>query len=663
MATRVLIVDDSLTVRMDLDRAFRDSGLSPTLCDSGAQAQAALAKSAWDLVVLDVRLPDADGVELLAQIRADPAHEDTIVLLLSTEAEVADRLRGLQTGADDYVGKPYDAASVVARAHQLLRSRSATGADRPTVLVIDDSLTYREHLRASLEGEGYAVVTAAGGEEGLRLAAGRRPNAIVVDGMMPDIDGPTVIRQIRLDAALRDIPCLLLTGSDDDASELRTLEAGADAFVRKHEDLSVLLARLATAARSRTEALPITAAGSVHGPTTLLMVDSDEEYLREAGAALRAEGHEIVLARRAADALTLLAAQPVDCVLLGLNTLHGDLADLAVEIRQLPGLSTVPIVVLGPGAEPTALIDSLAAGADHYIARSDGLPILKANVRSQIRRKQTQDRARRIREELLRGEAEAAEARAAKKLAAARAELVEELQWRNEELDAFAGSVAHDLRTPMTVIKALAEEMIEDDIGVLGKRGQQRIHRIETAVDRMTELVDSLLLLSQASRAELRYDRADISALARDVVDELRRRDPDREVTVTIADGMSVRGDRGLLRVMLANIVGNSWKFTGRVEHARIDIYCERADDVVTYFVRDNGAGFPPANAERIFRPFQRVHTVAQFPGTGIGLTTVRRIIERHGGTVRAQSDGIGLGSTFVITLPVRTDPDDLTDA
>ena len=174
-------------------------------------------------------------------------------MLLSTEAEVRSRVRGLTTGADEYVGKPYDTVYVQARARELIRRRPeardrASGGSQ-TVLVIDDSPTFREQLRATLESAGYAVVTAATGEEGLQLAAAIRPAAVVVDGLLPGIDGGTVVRRLRLDAGLRRTPCLLLTASEDRGDELRALDSGADDFVRKEEDASVILARLGASPR------------------------------------------------------------------------------------------------------------------------------------------------------------------------------------------------------------------------------------------------------------------------------------------------------------------------------------------------------------------------------------------------------------------------------
>src|SRR5579862_3245032 len=199
MAGSVLIVDDSLTVRMDLAEAFESAGFEAILSSSVREARDALSARSIDLLILDVLLPDGDGVELLEEIRADEARHDLPVLILSSEGEVKDRLRGLKTGADDYVGKPYDAAYVVARGRELLTRREpatlgASPGDELAVLVIDDSVTFREALRGVLQGAGYTVVSAGSGEEGLRLAGSRRPAALIVDGAMPGMDGATVIR-------------------------------------------------------------------------------------------------------------------------------------------------------------------------------------------------------------------------------------------------------------------------------------------------------------------------------------------------------------------------------------------------------------------------------------------------------------------------------------
>ena len=644
----VLIVDDSLTVRMDLHEAFVADGFRSILCADGAEARAAFTGAQFDVAVLDVLLPDADGVELLRELRARPGREHTVTVLLSSEAEVADRLHGLRTGADEYVGKPYDAGYVVARARQLL-GEDPLRDDRTTVLVIDDSLTFREKLRELLEPEGYAVITANSGEEGLRTAADRRPQAVIVDGVMPGIDGATVIRRMRLDPALRDIPCLLMTASDDYATEVQMLEAGADAFVRKQQDLAVVLAKLAAVLRTSAAQLPFEVTGSLHGPGKVLTVTADRQRLASLGDALRDDGYDVVAAGTGEDALDLLAAQPVDCIVLSLDSSGGDARETCRRIKEVPQIGDTPVIMTGDHDD--ALLDCLAAGADDYVRSADGPEALRAHVRGQIRRKQSLDESRRIREELMRRELDAAGERAARQLAETRAALVEELEWRNRELEAFSGSVSHDLRGPLQVVSSFAETMLDEEEEPLSPQVRHRVERIYAAAARMADLVESLLILARASRGDLRRQRSDLTATAWQVVGEVQAREPGRTIRFTVAEQMTADGDEGLVRVILENLINNACKFTRRVPAPLIEIGWNGPGDSPQYHIRDNGAGFPSGKAIELFRPFARLHDAADFPGTGIGLTTVHRAVERHGGEIHAEGED-GKGATFWFTLP-----------
>jgi DNA-binding response OmpR family regulator/signal transduction histidine kinase len=443
MTTTVLIVDDSLTVRMNLADAFEAAGFNALPCATMAKARAVLAGEPVPLAILDVLLPDGDGIDLLKEIRANPAMAATLILMLSSEAEVKDRVRGLQTGADDYIGKPYDSEYVVARARELLRTRTAPARDGPSILIIDDSPTFRDELRRALERAGYAVLAAPNGEEGLRLAAIHRPDALIVDGVMPGMDGPTVVRRIRLDAALRGTPCLLLTASEDRGAELHALDAGADAFVRKEDDLEVILARLAAALRSATTAPPDAAA--LLGPKRLLVVDDSETYLQEISAVLRGDGYDVVMARSGEQALEMLAVQPVDCVLLDLVMPGLGGKETCRRIKASPVIRHVPLIMVTSVEDRNAMMEGLAFGADDYIAKSSEFEVLKARVRTQIRRKQFEDEYRRIREDLLRSELEVAAARAARQVAEARAAMSEELEHRVEARTAELTATTQEL--------------------------------------------------------------------------------------------------------------------------------------------------------------------------------------------------------------------------
>jgi two-component system, NtrC family, sensor kinase len=297
------------------------------------------------------------------------------------------------------------------------------------------------------------------------------------------------------------------------------------------------------------------------------------------------------------------------------------------------------------------MIRGLSAGADDYIAKSNDFEVLRARVLAQMRRKQFEDENRRIREELLRKELEAVEARTAREVAEARAALVEELERKNKELEAFSYSVSHDLRAPLRGIDGFSQALLEDYGDTLDAQARNYLHRVRAAAQRMGELIDDLLQLSQVGRAPLRRQPVDFSDIAQSVVDVLQRSEPDRSVEIRITRGIAAEGDPSLLRALLENLLGNAWKFTASAALPMIEFAAVANTDRPTYVVRDNGVGFDMAFAGRLFAPFQRLHTVAEFPGTGIGLATVHRIVDRHGGRVWAESE-VGKGAAFYWTLP-----------
>jgi two-component system, NtrC family, sensor kinase len=650
---RVLIVDDSLTVRMDLGEAFLSAGFVNTLCSTLQEARSALASGSFELIILDVLLPDGDGVGLLREIKNTGLTAKTPVMLLSSEAEVKDRIRGLRTGADEYVGKPYEHSYVVARALELLRNeeQGREAGKSTTVLVIDDSPTFREELKSVLESSGYTVVTAGTGEDGLRAAVDARPAVIVVDGILPGIDGATVIRRVRADAVLRSTPCILLTASEERSGELKALDAGADAYVRKEEDTQVILARVTAVLRYRGGPSAVRATSSLLGPKKILTVDDSLTYLHEVAAQLREEGYDVVPARSGEEALELLAVQSVDCILLDLVMPGLSGQETCRRIKGSAAWRDIPLIMHTALEEQQAMIEGINAGADDYIAKSSDLEVLRARVRAQLRRKQFEDENRNIREQLLQKELEIALANSARDLAEARATFVEELERKNGELEAFSYSVSHDLRAPLRSIAGFSQLLLEDYASTLEAKGQDYLRRVRESAQRMGELIDDLLLLSGVGRSDLSRDRIDLSSIARAVLEELEMKDSPREITLCIEDQLLVEADSRLMRVALDNLLGNAWKFTTKVPEARIEVGADQQERGKVFYVRDNGAGFDMKYAESLFRPFQRLHSESEFPGTGIGLATVHRIIDRHGGRIWAES-AVDQGATFYFTIP-----------
>ncbi|QRN96892.1 CHASE3 domain-containing protein [Archangium violaceum] len=225
-----------------------------------------------------------------------------------------------------------------------------------------------------------------------------------------------------------------------------------------------------------------------------------------------------------------------------------------------------------------------------------------------------------------------------------------ELTAANQELESFSYSVSHDLRAPLRAIDGFAQALREDEAERLSPSSLQLLERLQAAATRMGQLIDDLLQLSRVTRAELRREPVDLSALAGSVANELRQREPGREVKLSIQSSLSTRGDPRLLRVLMENLLGNAWKFTSKRPGALIEFFAETVDGVTHYAVRDDGVGFDMAYADKLFTPFQRMHKVTDFPGTGIGLATVQRIVHRHGGHIEAQAT-VGGGATFRFTL------------
>jgi light-regulated signal transduction histidine kinase (bacteriophytochrome) len=229
-------------------------------------------------------------------------------------------------------------------------------------------------------------------------------------------------------------------------------------------------------------------------------------------------------------------------------------------------------------------------------------------------------------------------------------ERTKELATTNKELEAFSYSVSHDLRTPLRSIDGFSQALLEDYSDKLDPAGKDHLQRVRRAAQRMSELIDDILKLSRVTRSAMRRENLDLSAMAHSIAEELRLAEPDRHVEFAIEGGLIASGDSQLLGVAMQNLLGNSWKYTSRHASSRIEFGKSELNGKHPFFVRDDGAGFDPRYADRLFGAFQRLHTTTEFPGTGIGLATVQRIIHRHGGEIWAEG-AIEKGATFYFTL------------
>lgn len=228
--------------------------------------------------------------------------------------------------------------------------------------------------------------------------------------------------------------------------------------------------------------------------------------------------------------------------------------------------------------------------------------------------------------------------------------LAEQLRESNDELEAFSYSVAHDLRAPLRHIAGFSAVVLKDHSAQLDQEGRSLLGRVGAAVQRMADLIDGLLALSRTARGQLARGPVDLSPEAKAIFSRLRLTEPDRDVVVEVAESMPANGDPLLLEALLENLLGNAWKFTSKKPRAHIEVGIDETKTPPIYFVRDDGAGFDMAWADKLFGVFQRLHARDSFPGTGIGLATVQRIVRKHGGRIWAESE-VDRGATFYFTL------------
>lgn len=224
------------------------------------------------------------------------------------------------------------------------------------------------------------------------------------------------------------------------------------------------------------------------------------------------------------------------------------------------------------------------------------------------------------------------------------------LEQSNKELEAFAYSVSHDVRAPLRSIDGFSQALLEDYGDKLDVNGKNYIQRVRAAAQRMAQLTDDLLNLSRISRYEMKIEKVNLTAMANEIADDLYKTHPGRNVTTVISSELAADGDSHLLRILLENLFDNAWKFTGKHASARVELGMKLTDNQLIFFIRDDGAGFDTKYADKLFTPFQRLHTVSDFPGTGIGLAIVQRIVYRHGGRIWVESE-VEKGTTFYFTL------------
>jgi signal transduction histidine kinase/DNA-binding response OmpR family regulator len=593
---KILIVDDHPTNRQFLVTLLAYAGYELLEAGDGAEALALLRAERPQLVITDILMPTMDGYEFARQVRADPeiAHAQ-IIFYTATYLEAQARELAHACGVSYLLVKPTEPQEILDVVSAALQQAAPPAALEPSGEAFD-----REHLR------------------------------LLTSKLAQKVDELEVVNQ-RL-TALFELGQQLATERDTS----RLLQGYCSAARR------VLGARYAFVALldEKREQFTQTFSSGLNSGTAARLPpypagESILDALLQTGQPLRLD--------RGNDGLALQKLPPEH------PPMHTFLAVPMTSTNRLYGA-----LYLGDKVG----LDSFSEEDEQVaLTLAAQLAIAYENARW---RDEIQDHATQLQQEIVeRKQAEAALRRSQQETKQLNAELEQrvtertaQLEMANKEMESFAYSVSHDLRAPLRAIFGFSEMLVTEYRDQLDEEGGRYVDRIQAASQRMAQLIDDLLNLSRVSRGELRYSRVDLSALARQVISELRQRDPQREVDVSVSGSCMAEGDAHLLQLVLENLLGNAWKFTGKSSQARLEFGCTTsASGEQIYFVRDNGVGFSMKYSSKLFGAFQRLHTDHEFPGTGIGLATVQRIIHRHSGRIWAEA-AVGQGATFYFTLP-----------
>jgi two-component system, NtrC family, sensor kinase len=479
----------------------------------------------------------------------------------------------------------------------------------------------------------------------------------------------------------------LLTGEGSAGEELRALDSGADAFVHKGDDPEIMLAKIHAVLRTVGESKDAADTSSLLGPKKILTVDDSVTYSEELKHALSSEGYHIVSVYSGEDALELLSLESVDCVLLDLVMPGIGGKETCRRIKNSPLVRDIPIIILTGLADRASMLEGLSLGADDYIEKSAAFEVLRARVQAQLRRRQFENETRRVREQLLRSEIATAEARAARELAETRAELVSELEHKNQALSAayrelqatqsqlvhaakmaslgeLVAGVAHEINNPLsfslahlaTSRKILDKLQAEGGANVAAtaaaqfERARTRLRESSIGLQRIQELVVKLRTFSRLDEGYRKH--VSVRESVESVLKILEHR-TNQGVVVEVSFGEPdvIECYPSLLNQAIMNLVANSIDATTGQDQALIEIRTGAEGGLYVIEVSDNGAGIPSEIRERVLEPFFTTKPVGE--GTGLGLSITYSIVRKHGGTLELRARE-GRGTSAVIRIPLE---------
>jgi two-component system, sensor histidine kinase and response regulator len=405
---------------------------------------------------------------------------------------------------------------------------------------------------------------------------------------------------------------------------------------------------------------------------TILIAEDSPTQAEKLKHILESQSYHVMAAVNGRQALEMARAETPTLIISDVMMPEMDGYQLCHEIKSDPALSNIPVILVTTLSDPQDVIRGLECRADNFIIKPYDERHLLSRIQFVLVNREmrehdhtsigvevhfhgqrhfiTADRLQIL--NLLLSTYEAAIQRN-QELTTAKNELRRSnasLEAANKELESFSYSVSHDLRAPLRAIHGFTDMVLNEDTSQLDDSGREHLVRVQKACTRMGNLIDDLLNLSKVTRCDFNRAPVNLSAIATAVLADLQRTQPDRKLNCRIDDKLVANGDARLLQIVLENLLGNAWKFTGKQKDPVIELTSKRQDDQQVFIVRDNGAGFDMAHANKLFGAFQRLHSAEEFPGTGVGLATVQRIIQRHGGRIWAES-APDAGAKFCFTL------------
>ena len=549
------------------------------------------------------------------------------------------------------------------------------------ILLVEDSKTQGLRLKFVLEQEGWEVQWVSSAEDAVTQINKNRPHLILADFFLPGMSGAVLCRRVRMSIHTRNIPILMLTAEGSEDAEVKSLESGADDFVKKSIEPEVLLVRIRSLLKKPLDQMTIAAAdGDACRAGRILTIDDSPTYLEHLRGELTADGYVVTGVNNGAEALRLLGKEEFDCILVDLVMPKMDGIEVCRRINEIRRGTPIPVpVIMLTGREnKDDLTRALEAGADDFVGKSSEMAVLKGRIRALLRRKFYQEENRRIHEELKNKELETLQAWAQKEMAEARAGLVGELEAKTEELERFQkelveardkaelasqakseflANMSHEIRTPMNGVMGMLA-LLNDT--VLDPEQREYAETAQRSSESLLTIINDILDFSKIEAGKLTIEPIpfDLMRAAHEVAEVLAPKAAESDVDVLLDYGEDlarhVVGDPGRIRQIVTNLLGNAVKFTHQ-GHVAVRVRVERTlDDSAEFFigVEDSGIGIAPEKLSTMFEKFTQAEgsTTRTYGGTGLGLAICKQLVELMGGQIGVTST-LGHGSTFWFRL------------